>query len=90
VHGHLDKQWGSNLRGQGNQATYRLCSRKTGSPLTDAKHRQAPGKTGFIPQCCIHAYSKCAVADLIVSTLMCVQQHMRANSMENSLAAGLT
>jgi hypothetical protein len=40
-----------------------------------------------MPQC-IQAYSKCSVATLIVSTLMCVQ-HTEVNSMENSLVAGL-
>ena len=45
-------------------------------------------RAAFIPQC-IHAYySKCSVASLIVSTLMCVQ-HTEANSMENSLVSGL-
>jgi hypothetical protein len=77
--------------GLGNQARDLLCcsgSSRTG-PLTDAKIlSKLHMRTAFIPQC-IHAYySKCSVASLILSTLMCVQ-HTEANSMESSLVSGL-
>jgi hypothetical protein len=76
--------------GLGNQARDLLSrsgSSRTG-PLTDAKIlSKLHTRTAFIPQC-IHVYSKRSVASLIVSTLMCVQ-HTEANSMQNSLAAGL-
>lgn len=76
--------------GLGNQARDPLCrsgSGRTGS-LTNGKIlSKLHMRTAFILQC-IHAYSKCSVASLIVSTLMSVQE-MEANSTENLLLAGL-